>query len=504
MAKQLKDLNVGDKVKFGRHQINDETPQEIIWEVAAKEHNGYPADSVTLITDKIIDIRAFDAKEPNNSDSNRGSYGNNRYKDSNLRQWLNKSGQPWFEKTHDADEPPTNAGTNNYGTGYDARPGFLTHFEQDELTAILDTTLTVAKNTVTDGGGIETVVDKMFLASVTEVGLPNEPGGAEGSKLPVFSSDASRIGIVTKQVEDYSNYNITGARHWWLRSPYSSFSGNARLVHTSGDLIHNYAVYGNYGVRPLCNLKSDILVSDSPDVDGAYILTFAPPHKILFQENDDIQVFTSGEWETVGQSGDDLIELFETHGMDSLASVNVADLETRQILVHKENDAPKIKVKAIPHPQLVFPTGDITLKMLDKIHHFKIFANKANDGLVKIIFSVDEGETWKTYDVINQEFIEIDHTDLVAVKQGGMAPDDFNAIGQAWNEVVEDKIRFAYYIEQQASSDIAAVDRLEIKMDLQGRWQKAKHVTDYDYEYDNEHIYVSFATSGSYKVNYQG
>lgn len=33
-----------------------------------------------------------------------------------------------------------------------------------------------------------------------------------------------------------------------------------------------YAYGGNYGVRPLCNLSSGILVSDSPDSDGAYTI----------------------------------------------------------------------------------------------------------------------------------------------------------------------------------------------------------------------------------------
>ena len=178
MAIQLKNLNVGDKVRLGKYQVKNEAKKDLIWQVAAKDHAGYPSNSVTLLTERIIDVRGFDAKEPSNSDSNRKSYGNNRYKDSNLRQWLNKSGYPWFSKTHTADEPPTDAGMSQ-PTGYDTKQGFLSSFTQEELNAILDTTLTVAKNTVTDGGGTETVVDKVFLLSNTEVGLANEPGGAE-------------------------------------------------------------------------------------------------------------------------------------------------------------------------------------------------------------------------------------------------------------------------------------------------------------------------------------
>ena len=137
MAIQLKNLNVGDKVRLGKYQVKNETKKDLIWQVAAKDHAGYPGNSVTLLTERIIDLRAVDAKEPNNSDSNRRSSGNNRYKDSNLRQWLNKSGQPWFSKTHTADEPPINANLHTNGqTEYRDKDGFLSAFTQEELNEI--------------------------------------------------------------------------------------------------------------------------------------------------------------------------------------------------------------------------------------------------------------------------------------------------------------------------------------------------------------------------------
>ena len=68
MAQALSNLPIGAKVKFGKHSVNGETAQPITWVVVAKNHTGYPSNSVTLLTEKIIDLRAFDAKEPNNSD----------------------------------------------------------------------------------------------------------------------------------------------------------------------------------------------------------------------------------------------------------------------------------------------------------------------------------------------------------------------------------------------------------------------------------------------------
>lgn len=276
MAKLLSSLNIGDKVKLGKHQVNNEARQDIVWQIGAKDHAGYPANSVTLVADKIIDLRGFDAKEPGNSDSSRGRYGNNRYKNSNLRQWLNKSGKGWFSKTHNADEPPTDAGMSQ-PTAYDGREGFLSAFTADELNAILDTTLTVAKNTVTDGGGSETLVDKVFLLSNTEVGLSNENNIVEGSKLPLFSDNNSRRRGLTQQA--FSNTksgrkpsSVGDMWYWLLRTPYASSSNGVRNVPTDGTLISSHAYLGHPGVLPALNLKSGIFVSDSVDSDGAYTI----------------------------------------------------------------------------------------------------------------------------------------------------------------------------------------------------------------------------------------
>lgn len=51
----------------------------LVFKVADKNHGGYPSNSATLITDKIIQIMPLDAIESSNSDSNRAESGNNRY-----------------------------------------------------------------------------------------------------------------------------------------------------------------------------------------------------------------------------------------------------------------------------------------------------------------------------------------------------------------------------------------------------------------------------------------
>ena len=287
MAQSITNLNIGDKIKFGTYKVENSSVESIIWCIIDKNHTGYPANSITLLTDKIIDLRGFDAKEPNNADSNRQNYGNNRYRTSNLRQWLNSDGaaSSWWvaqnltdgtANTNNKDATPNDVGMSQ-PTGYDDIPGFLNNFTTNELSKILDTTLTVAKNTITDGGGSETVVDKVFLLSTTEVGLGNENDIAEGTPFTIFNSDASRISYATAQciantLSSSKPADDSAGWYWWLRTPDAGSSDYARSVYADGTSGSRPACYGHDGVRPALNLASDILVSDTVDADGAYTI----------------------------------------------------------------------------------------------------------------------------------------------------------------------------------------------------------------------------------------
>jgi hypothetical protein len=262
MSQSLGNLPINAKVKMGTIYGN-----AIQWAVKGKNHQGYPTGAVTITTNKIIKIMATDAKEPNNGDSNRKNYGNNRYIYSNIRQWLNKKGSPWYEAQHSADAPPA-GGAVTYNP-YQDIPGFLEGFTQQEIDAILTTTLTVNKASV-DGGGQETFSDKMFLLSGQEVGLTTDT--AEGARLKGFSDNASRLAYPTADAVANSNYttgslNTGAAWYWLLRSPYVSNSYYVRVVFASGTLNYCYAYDGSGGLRPTCNLLSSNLVSDTTDSD---------------------------------------------------------------------------------------------------------------------------------------------------------------------------------------------------------------------------------------------
>lgn len=276
MAQKISSLPVGAKVKDNLSKYNG---KPVIWKVADKNHSGYPSNTVTLISDKILSIKAFDGKESRNSDSNRQSNGNNYYKYSNLLQWLNSGSNSWYSAQHGADAPPNSS--NTAYNPYDSEPGFLYNFSSDFKNAMVSTSLKTARHSL-DGGGSETVTSKIFLASTTEVGLANEAGIAEGTKLALFDGDTSRKAYPTAEAVSKSNYtssslNANSPWYYWLRTPYTSASYYVRFVHHDGSLGWNYAYYGYNGVRPLCNLKSEILVSNTQDTDGAYTIEWNQP-----------------------------------------------------------------------------------------------------------------------------------------------------------------------------------------------------------------------------------
>lgn len=274
---KLSDLPIGSLVQ---HTPTKYLNKPIVFEVVAKNHAGYPGNSVTLQTKQIITSKAVDAKEPQSNDSNRRNYGNNNTTVANLMQWLNSRSNNWYSAQHANDQAPDSTNVVSINP-YATEKGFLQNFAADFVDAILPTTLTAVLPT-TDGGGKKTETRKVFLPSRTEVGLGDEvSGSAEGSKWAKYTDNASRI--KTRTQESINQSNGTTYDQWWLRTPYVSNSHSVRRVHSDGSLSSISAFSGYYGVAPALNLPSDLTVSDS---GGVYELEFNKPPSINTSEPD--------------------------------------------------------------------------------------------------------------------------------------------------------------------------------------------------------------------------
>ena len=81
--------------------------------------------------------------------------------------------------------------------------------------------------------------------------------------LKNYGSDRVRIGLITCEEYRLLRDNIPPLPNdwWWTATPDSPINPFVRFVYSGGSLNYNNACNGSSGVRPLCNLKSEILVS---------------------------------------------------------------------------------------------------------------------------------------------------------------------------------------------------------------------------------------------------
>lgn len=296
MPQALSNLPVGAKVKFGKYQVNTEDAQPIIWTIVAKNHQctpAYPENAITLHATEILDLRCFDAKEPDSPNPQPRDKGNNRYSQSNIDQWLNKDSVAgeWYIAAHETDHSPdTSDGTGGYGTQYATRPGFLHAFRNDEKAAILLTTIRVVVGQAYNGATYEDITRRVFLPSRVEVGCGVESHIRDGDEWGYYTSDSDRTASITQQCFDNTLANpknaiVGNGWYWWLRTPGGNDLYRLRYVSTSGSSAYQAAASGAYGVRPALNLSSSLLVSDSTDADGCYTFVWTSPTDYTFTLN---------------------------------------------------------------------------------------------------------------------------------------------------------------------------------------------------------------------------
>lgn len=121
---------------------------------------------------------------------------------------------------------------------------------------------------VAEGNGVSTlhtIYRKAFPLSCTEAGVSGWQ--TEGTAFSYFNSNARRIGYLD---------DTTTAVYWGLRSP-NSGTNLAYHINTDGPVDNGDNVsYPGFAARPAFNLKSSIVVSDSPDSDGCYTIESVP------------------------------------------------------------------------------------------------------------------------------------------------------------------------------------------------------------------------------------
>lgn len=171
----------------------------------------------------------------------RRAYGSNNWAESAARQWLNSSAaaNSWWQRQTIFDMVPS----------YANKAGFLEGLDPDFVDALGAVDITTARNTVYEMGdtlgGSYTTRDKLFLPSMTEIGLGSNNSVAEGSVLPLYDGATQ-----TDRIK-YDQAAQTTARYWWIRSPVPWDAGLVRIVNPSGALNSGSAALGS-GLAAAC------------------------------------------------------------------------------------------------------------------------------------------------------------------------------------------------------------------------------------------------------------
>nr|DAN92355.1 MAG TPA: hypothetical protein [Caudoviricetes sp.] len=270
-------FNVGDEIAI-RHDIMGQMPFVVI----GKDVDG--SGSVTLLAKEVLAMMCYDAKETlNKSETWRQQYGNNRYKYSNIHQYLNtlKGAGRWFSAAHGTDGAPTfeNIDFTGFDTGnidskasehvmklqYMYEHGFLANLDTEFVGILKTVSKTAVVNSADASSLSESVNGKVFLLSKDEIGA-----GSKAATYPYFTDSNSRIakasrhlriqarGVISSQNSGsggtYEKISNGGVENWayWLRDASNTSSASVEIISQDGNIGFEkaYAANASIGVRP--------------------------------------------------------------------------------------------------------------------------------------------------------------------------------------------------------------------------------------------------------------
>jgi hypothetical protein len=121
----------------------------------------------------------------------------------------------------------------------------------------------------------------------------------------------------------------------------------------------------------------------------------------------------------------------------------------------------KVKTIALPKPKIIKQMKDYTIST--GIESVVLTANVSGTAVIKVTCSIDGGTTWKA--LSNGSWINIDVSDNISIKANGMLPSTVNSVTETqWAAFVGTAhiIRFAYYMEQNAVTEICNIDHMRV------------------------------------------
>lgn len=259
------DIKIGNTITLGKY---NNAPIE--WRVLKISDDKKTA---VLIAQNILTLKGFDAAESGKNGYCEGifqnghdledlttqkiAFGDNTWATSSLRDWLNSTSEVVNYTGH---APTAQAFTDRHNS-YENEPGFLFGFNEEELSIIMDTSVSTKGNALSDTKYIHTT-DKVFLLSTEELSW------FEGTNIPLYAIP-TKDALIQNESPSYKEiiqetYH-TDSLYWWLRDPAEGYTSIGTYVSLSvkPDIVETsyFVSVPSIGVRPAItvDLTSNLL-----------------------------------------------------------------------------------------------------------------------------------------------------------------------------------------------------------------------------------------------------
>lgn len=281
MAQLISRLGLGGKVKDP--QTKDENGNPIIWSIIDFDHSGYPSNSVSLFAESSV--KDMDSNE---------SFSEYGYADSDVHQYL----------------------TNDF---------FENNISKRLKEKILETSIVDQRFISRYDKPIIDISVKIFVPAGYEIKIEGYRWHSSIVTFQYLRGSIDRRGNINSKywIRDVKESNNLKILQHYSRS--SSTYENLRYSFYSSELI---------GIRPIMNVTNTLMVSDTPDEDGVYVMQLIE-NKYLFKDGNEIKKYSetnlseefSLDWQSLG-AAPATKAMFDDHGMKDLSIIDNAALQS--------------------------------------------------------------------------------------------------------------------------------------------------------------------------------
>jgi hypothetical protein len=346
-----------------------------------------------------------------------------------------------------------------------------------------------------DLGGVDYIRVKQpatgNIALVIATSVPN--GGFVPAWQSAWKSATSGVIATFQGTEIPSQYKTTGL-----------YIG---IAYTTDVTMNHYQTTNAYAGLMLYNSTGGVVYNYTNFVVAMEINYLQYYRKFLFQDGTDIVKFVSGARTVVG-TAPATESMFNTSGMNDLIGITSTQLnlltQSKKLMCYNSlttASSNTLNVKAVPNDKLVIAKNDVSLLSSGNVDNFTLTATTTNNGVLNLIASPDSGVTWYTY--LGGVWTTINPT-IADVKANGMTMATFNVAN--WNTLLtaDKKLKFAYLLSLNATTDVAEVDKLTSQVDMQGYYFVDKDANHDVCRVSDSVLEVSLYSNGDYKISYLG